>query len=146
MRSILMKCYTEVMACPLFSAKPSSELLYTLSPFHWFELISIPAWTSDHMPNKMWDEITFPFPNFNGANVEVWGWIRNFITHFIMGCNYLSMLGFTRIKEFGLNFGRFALQLNWLLKLKILGWISMLGPHKICLAPLKLHRLSVKLQ
>ena len=30
----------------------------------------------------MWGEITSPFPNFNGAAVEVWEWINNFITHF----------------------------------------------------------------
>ena len=32
----------------------------------------------------MWDEITYPFPNFNGGVVEVWGWVSNFILHFIM--------------------------------------------------------------
>ena len=30
-----------------------------------------------------WDEITNPFPNFNGAVVEVWEWISNFTPHFI---------------------------------------------------------------
>ena len=30
----------------------------------------------------MWYEITYPFPNFNGVNVEVWEWISNFIPHF----------------------------------------------------------------
>ena len=30
----------------------------------------------------MHDEITYPFPNFNGATVEVWEWISNFISHF----------------------------------------------------------------
>ena len=30
----------------------------------------------------MWDEITYPFPNFNSAAVEVWEWISNFIPHF----------------------------------------------------------------
>ena len=34
------------------------------------------AWISNHMPDKVWDEITYPFPNFN----EVWEWISNF-TH-----------------------------------------------------------------
>ena len=24
------------------------------------------------MPRELWDEITYPFPNFNGATVEVW--------------------------------------------------------------------------
>ena len=28
------------------------------------------------------DALTFPFPNFNGATVEVWEWISNFIPHF----------------------------------------------------------------
>ena len=31
---------------------------------------------------KWGDEITCPFPNFNGATVEVLKWIRNFIPHF----------------------------------------------------------------
>ena len=36
------------------------------------------------MPCKVWDEIIYPFPNFNGATVEVWEWIIYFIPHFIM--------------------------------------------------------------
>ena len=31
----------------------------------------------------MYDEITCPFPNFNGCTIEVWKWIRNFIRHFL---------------------------------------------------------------
>ena len=45
------------------------------------------------MPNRVWDEITFPFPNFNGSTVEVWEWISNFIPHFIMGGVTLLALG-----------------------------------------------------
>ena len=32
----------------------------------------------------MWDKVTYPLPNFNGATaaVEVWEWISNFIPHF----------------------------------------------------------------
>ena len=49
----------------------------------------------------MWDEITYPFPNFNGATVEVWEWITNLISHFMMGVisnsDLLSMLGFKLI-------------------------------------------------
>ena len=33
----------------------------------------------------MWHEITYPFPNFNGATVDVEACINNFIPHFIMG-------------------------------------------------------------
>ena len=36
------------------------------------------------MPGEVLDEITHPFPNFNGAAVEVWEWLSNFIPHFIM--------------------------------------------------------------
>ena len=36
------------------------------------------------MPRKVWGEITYPFPNFNGAVVDVWGWISNFIPHFMI--------------------------------------------------------------
>ena len=28
---------------------------------------------------EVWEEITYPFPNFNGYTVEVWEWISNFI-------------------------------------------------------------------
>ena len=31
----------------------------------------IQAWICNHMPSKVWDEITYPFLNFNGATVEV---------------------------------------------------------------------------
>ena len=29
----------------------------------------------------MWYEIIYPSPNFDGATVEVWEWINNFILH-----------------------------------------------------------------
>ena len=44
------------------------------------------------MHSKVWDEIIYPFPNFNGCTVEVWEWLNNFTPHY-NGCNYLSMLG-----------------------------------------------------
>ena len=34
-------------------------------------LTLIPAWISNYMPGKVWDEITYPFLNFNGCTVEV---------------------------------------------------------------------------
>ena len=33
-------------------------------------LISIPTWTSNHIPCKVWDEITYLFPNFNGMKLK----------------------------------------------------------------------------
>ena len=40
----------------------------------------------------MWEEITYPFANFNGATVEIWEWISNSIPHY-QACDYLYMLG-----------------------------------------------------
>ena len=53
-------------------------------------LTLIPAWITNHMPISVWDEITYPVPNFS------WnlGMDKNFMPHFA-GClhDYLSMLG-----------------------------------------------------
>ena len=38
--------------------------------FYWHGLTLITACISNHMPGKMWDEITYPFLNFNGFTVE----------------------------------------------------------------------------
>ena len=46
----------------------------------WFNLI--PVWISNHIHYHVWDKITYPFLNFNGATVEDWKWIGNFIPHF----------------------------------------------------------------
>ena len=35
------------------------------------------------MSNKVWDEIIYPFLNFNGCTVEVTEWISNSMPHFI---------------------------------------------------------------
>ena len=52
-----------------------------LGPSHWNGITLIPAWISDYMHFKGWDEITNPFPNFNGCTIEVWEWIIIFIQH-----------------------------------------------------------------
>ena len=51
-------------------------------PFYYHGLTLIPAWISNYIHYKVWDEITYPFINFNGATVEVKEWISNFISHF----------------------------------------------------------------
>ena len=48
-----------------------------LGPFSQYRLTLIPAWISNHIPNKVWDEITYSSPNLNGCTVEVWWWICN---------------------------------------------------------------------
>ena len=41
------------------------------SPFYQHGLTLIPAWISNYMPSEVWDEIIYPFLNFNGCTVEV---------------------------------------------------------------------------
>ena len=53
-------------------------------PFYLQGLSLIPAWISNNMPNIVLDEIISPIQNFDGANVEVWEWISNFTSPFIM--------------------------------------------------------------
>ena len=31
----------------------------------------IPTWIGNNIHDKVWDEIMYPFPNFNGTTVEV---------------------------------------------------------------------------
>ena len=42
----------------------------------------ITAWKSNYIHHEVWDEIKYPFLNFNGATVEVWEFISAFISHF----------------------------------------------------------------
>ena len=44
---------------------------YSWGLFYWHGLTLIPAWISNYIHYKLWDEITYPFLNFNGATVEV---------------------------------------------------------------------------
>ena len=50
------------------------------------------------MLSEVWYEITYRFPNFNGAAFEVWEWVSDTIRHFIMDvitypCRYISKRG-----------------------------------------------------
>ena len=47
--------------------------------FTWYIYAIKPAWISHHNIYKMWDKITYPFLNFDGATIEVWEWISNSI-------------------------------------------------------------------
>ena len=53
-------------------------------PFYKHGSTLIPAWISNHMLSILWDGIGYPFANFNGFTVEVWEWISNFISHYVM--------------------------------------------------------------
>ena len=42
----------------------------------------------------MWDEITYPFLNFNGTTIDVLEWISNFIPYVLrIRLNYVSRRG-----------------------------------------------------
>ena len=78
-----------ILCCDLdyenFDLDPERVIKYnTRGPFYHHGLTLIPAWISNHMPRKVWAEITHPFPNFNGCTVEFGELITNFIPLFIM--------------------------------------------------------------
>ena len=43
--------------------------ILTTGSFYWHVLTLIPAWIRHYIHYKIWGEITYPFPNFNGATV-----------------------------------------------------------------------------
>ena len=42
------------------------------NPFYCHWLMLILTWISNHVHYKLWDKITYPIPNFNGAAIEIW--------------------------------------------------------------------------
>ena len=66
----------------------------TTSPFTDMDsLLSNHEYVIKSIHYKEWDEITYPFLNFNGATVEVKEWKINFIAYFTGACDSLAMLG-----------------------------------------------------
>ena len=59
-------------------AKHNQNVCIVYTPGAPFIKILTPAWIIDNIPSKVWDEITYPFPNFNGATLYT-------------GCDYLFM-------------------------------------------------------
>ena len=60
--------------------------------------------------------IIYPFPNFHNANVEVWEWINNFVSYFIMDVITYSCLDLSKSMQVnGVN-GHFAPGGGWLQK------------------------------
>ena len=60
-----------------------SEKMNMWSPNFWDKTMPLNC-QSKPMPSKVWDEITYPFPNFNGATGELWKLVSNFISYLIM--------------------------------------------------------------
>ena len=71
-------------------------ILYFLQmrePFYWQGLTSTPVWINNHIPSKMWDEISYPFPKFQWLHHQNLGMDKKFHPILYNGCNYISMLG-----------------------------------------------------
>ena len=56
---------------------------WRLGPFYKHGLFLIKEWKSNYIHYKVWGEITWSFPNFNAATIQVREWITNFIPHII---------------------------------------------------------------
>ena len=84
--------FFRILALHQFYLSRTSSLLRLLTymsnycisrgPFYKHGFTSIPTWISNYIHYKMWNEITYPLPNFNGCTIEVWEWITNFISYF----------------------------------------------------------------
>ena len=81
-------------------------------PLYWHGLTLIPAWISNYIHYEVQDEITYPFPNFNGAVVEVWEWISNFIPH-LTGLVITYPCWISHLTK--MQIGRWNLIITWLL-------------------------------
>ena len=73
---VLSEMFVQLLCWNLFLlwhhvARPFTPSHFNWGPFYWHELTVIPAWISNHIHYKVWDGITYPFLNFNGAIVEV---------------------------------------------------------------------------
>ena len=60
--------------------------------YHYLTLTWInlsPVWISDHIPIQVWDEIIYPFLNFNedfnGCTIEIWEFVSSSISHCFIG-------------------------------------------------------------
>ena len=65
---ILTSLSRNIVLSALEGLIPRAKLL---GPFYWHSLTLIPAWRSNYINRKTWDEIIYPFLNFNDAAVEV---------------------------------------------------------------------------
>ena len=65
-----------VIYCSNYSSSPWLTIKYTNKsapgPFYWHGLTSIPAWISNYIHYKVWNEISYHFPDFIGGTIEVW--------------------------------------------------------------------------
>ena len=59
------------LATVLITTAGKSHHRFFWGPFYWRGLTLIPAWISDYIHHKVWDEITYPVTNFNGSTLKL---------------------------------------------------------------------------
>ena len=80
---------------------------------------------------KLWDELTYLFPNFNGAAVEVWEWISNFIPHFSVYVIVFTLWARWESTEleFGCNKTEVSFELELRRKKSLVHFVKGFGSH-----------------
>ena len=68
-------CATRNIECDIYKSVDCGEcdtysLLLFMDPFYWHDIHIIPKWLSNHMSSKVWNEITYPIPSFNGLVMD----------------------------------------------------------------------------
>ena len=64
--------YTNItVILPPLLRSVEQRFITTWPPFYYHGLTSIPVWISNYIHYNVWDEIIYPFLNFNGETVEV---------------------------------------------------------------------------
>ena len=56
---------------------------------------------SNHMSDKVWYEITYPFLSFNSSAVEIWEWISKYSLHIKIDISTSSILKLIHISKLG---------------------------------------------
>ena len=67
-----------------YYSKSAGTIYHSCVPILIDVINSISTWISNHIPSKVYGEITYPYPNFSSCTAKVWEWINYFIPHCIM--------------------------------------------------------------
>ena len=97
--------YNVIIIC-VYDHVSKKKCYLQLGLLYWIGLIWITVWIINHKHYKLWDEITYPFPNFNSTTVQVCEWI-SFTKHVII---YPGMLG---LLDYGITIISYCIWYTW---------------------------------